>query len=191
MQHLRVSWCVLTAFLPAGALADDIDVPELGVRLNGMPDWVQMAPVAARADGFAIIGRAGDAQLEVYREEASASGDVASPRYRAQLDERFDPTVDSRDQGAPTSVGGYNAWTVVATHPQGTGTRYVCITYVIADRHLYRFAVSAAGGEHRPAEFDFLVRVLSRVKFEPVRRAPPPDPPAGDPARADPGSAPQ
>ena len=156
-----------------------------------MPDWVQMTAVAARPDGFAVTGRAGEAQLEVYREEATANGDVASPRYRARLDQRFDPTIDSRDQGAPTSVGGYNAWTVVGTHAQGAVTRYVCVTYVVADRHLYRFEVSAAGGEHRPPEFDFLVRVLSRVKFEPVHRAPPPAAPAGDPARADPGSTPQ
>ena len=49
-------------------------------------------------------------------------------------------------------------------------THYTCLTYVIVDQHLYRLAVTADGAPGRPPEFDTLVKALSGVSFEPVRR---------------------
>ena len=50
-------------------------------------------------------------------------------------------------------------------------THYTCLSYVIVDQHLYRLAVTANGSPGRPPEFDALVKALSGVTFEGVRRA--------------------
>jgi hypothetical protein len=168
----------LVALRPAAGRADDVDVPELGVRLTGLPSGAVKPEVVPGAGGHQLTTGVGDAVLTVYREDAPApaGSSVASPAYRASLDARFDPTVDSKTQGAPTAVAGHSAWTVVdARHASQTQTVYVCVTYVIVDQHLYRLAVSAASATAgRPAEFDALVRTVSDIVFEPVQRAPPP-----------------
>ncbi|HEV8017915.1 MAG TPA: hypothetical protein VGP32_05085 [Steroidobacteraceae bacterium] len=160
----------LILLCPLATNAADLDVPELGVRLTGLPDGMATPRIIARAGGHEAITRARAAELSVYREDAlaRADSDVADPAYRASLDTRFDPTIDSRTAGAPTSLGGHNAWTVVDARQQAAQTIYDCVTYVIVDQHLYRFAVRASAGQGRPAEFDALVRALSQVSFEPV-----------------------
>jgi len=141
--------------------------------MTGLPDGVAAPQVFGRSGGHEATTRAGQAQLTVYRDDApvSADNDVANPAYRASLDARFDSAIDSRELGAPTSVAGHSAWTVVDARPHTGQTVYNCVTYVIVDRHLYRFAVTATAARSRPPEFDALVRALSQVSFEPVREA--------------------
>ena len=164
-------WLCLTLLWPLVTRAADIDVPQLGIRMTGLPEGMAAPQVTGRGGGQEATTRAGEAQLSVYRENAPvpADSDVANPAYRASLDARFDSAVDSRTLGAPTELAGHSAWTVVDARPQGGHTVYNCITYVIVDRHLYRFAVTASAAQHRPAEFDALVRALSQVRFEPVQ----------------------
>jgi hypothetical protein len=164
-------WLSLTLLWPLLTRAADIDVPQLGIRMAGLPEGMAAPQVTGRAGGHEATTRAGEAQLSVYREDAPvpADSDVANPAYRASLDARFNSAIDSRTLGAPTELAGHSAWTVVDAHPQAGHTVYNCITYVIVDRHLYRFAVTASAAERRPAEFDALVRALSQVSFEPVR----------------------
>jgi hypothetical protein len=168
--------CVALVLLwPAAGRADDVDVPELGVRLTGLPSGAVKPQVLSRAGGHELTTSVGDAVLTVYREDAvaPAGSDVASPAYRATLDPRFQPTIDSKTEGAPTAINGHSAWTVVDAQrgPQAQ-TAYVCVTYLIVDQHLYRIAVSASSATAaRPPEFDALVRTMSAITFEAVPRA--------------------
>jgi len=175
----RAGLIPLTAvlLLPLTAHADDVDIPELGVRLTALPSSATQAQaqVTQHPTGYDAVMRLGTASLTISREEdpVPPGSDVADPRYRAQLDRRYRGGLESKALGAPTSVGGHNAWTVVDAHEQGSAelTHYTCLTYVIVDQHLYRLAVTADGSPGRPPEFDALVKALSGVTFELVRHA--------------------
>ncbi len=160
---------------PLAVQASDLDLPELGVRLTGLPDAATKPQVseASQPPGYDAVLRLGSAELSIYREEdpAPAGSSVADPGYRAGLDRRYHGNVESKTLGAPTSVGGHSAWTVVdARSTSADLTHYTCLTYLIVDQHLYRLAVTADGTPARPPEFDQLVRALSSVSFEPVQR---------------------
>lgn len=160
---------------PLLALANDVDVPALGVRLTALPDNASQPLVSTHGDGHEATTRLGSAQLNIFRDDgpAPAGSDVAEPSYRAILDAKFPDSVKSKLQGAPTAVGGHPAWTVVDAREEGSLTTYTCVTYVIVDQHLYRLLVSAAPAAVRPPEFDALVRALSGIQFEQVHGANP------------------
>jgi hypothetical protein len=178
----RLGVIALSAVLvaPLAAEANDIDVPELGIRLAALPSAAtkpQVSEVAQTPTGYGAVTHLGAAVLNIYREDDQVpnGSDVADPRYRALLDRRYPGGVESQTLGAPTSVGGHSAWTVVDARQQSSPelTRYTCLTYVIVDQHLYRLVVTADGNPARPPEFDALVKALSGVSFELVRRANP------------------
>ena len=172
----RSSFIALAAVLlwPLVADANDVDVPELGVRLGTLPDGMTQPQVTRRPDGYDAVTRLGLATLEIFREDdpAPAGSDVADPRYRAVLDRRYRGGVESKTLGAPTSLGGHSAWTVVDAREDSSSdkTHYTCLSYVIVDQHLYRLAVTADGSPGRPPEFDAVVKALSGVRFEQVQR---------------------
>jgi hypothetical protein len=171
MAKLSSLWLVLLLW-PLAAAADEVDVPELGVKLITLPSAASKPQVAPQGAGLIATTQLGPAVLTIYRDNASAPGgaDVADPRYRAALDARFDRSFDSKKQGAPTDIDGHSGWTVVSVQPASAGgaTQYACLTYVVAAQHLYRLLVSAASSEGRPAQFDALVTALSGIKFEPA-----------------------
>jgi hypothetical protein len=174
MQKLRGSWLALLFLWPLASHAAAVDIPELGIRLAMLPDAASKPQVEEQASGYQADIRLGGAQLSIYRQDdpAPAGSDVAEPSYRAMLDDRFGKVVDSKTEGAPTAVGGHSAWTVVdARESHGAPTDYICVTYVIVDDHLYRMTVTAQSFAGRPPEFDSLVRAMSSVAFEQVRRA--------------------
>ncbi len=162
---------------PLAVPATEVDLPELGVRLSGVPDAATKPQVSERTEqpgGYDAVLHLGTAELNIYREEdpVPAGSDVADPGYRASLDRRYQASVESKTLGAPTSLGGHSAWTVVDARTASADlTRYTCLTYVIVDQHLYRLAVTAEGSPARPPEFDQLVRALSSVSFQLVQRA--------------------
>ena len=172
----RSSFLPLTALLlwPLAAQANDVDVPELGVRLNALPSAATQPQVTQQGPGYNAVTRLGLASLNIYREDdpVPAGSDVADPRYRALLDRRYRGGVESKTLGAPTSLGGHSAWTVVDAREDSSAdlTHYTCLSYVIVDQHLYRVAVTADGSPGRPPEFDSLVKALSGVSFEQVQR---------------------
>lgn len=175
-MHGRSLPLALALLWPLAIRASDVDVPDLGVRLTGLPAAAATTAVTEQPGGHEVTTRLGAAALSIYREDQSApeKSDVASPRYRATLDAKFKGFaggVDSASLGAPTALAGRSAWTVVdardASH--ASGTVYVCLTYAIVDQHLYRLTVTATGSDHRPAEFDALVKALSGVTFVPMR----------------------
>jgi len=161
---------------PLPSQASEFDLPELGVRLTNLPSAVakpQVSEAMEHPGGYEAVMRLGTAELNIHREEAPvpAGSDVAEPAYRAQLDRRYQGGVESKTLGAPTSVGGHSAWTVVDAHSGSSELmHYTCLTYVIVDQHLYRLAVTANGSPGRPPEFDALVKALSGITFEPVQR---------------------
>jgi hypothetical protein len=176
----RSSVISLTAVLlwPLAGHANDVDLPELGVRLTTLPSAAtppQVSQVAQHPAGYDAVTHLGAAVLNIYREDDPVpdGSDVADPRYRALLDHNYRGSVESKTLGAPTSLGGHSAWTVVDAREDGSSdlTHYTCLTYAIVDQHLYRLAVTAAGSPGRPPEFDALVKALSGVTFELVRRA--------------------
>ena len=172
----RSSFVALAAVLlwPLAAYANDVDVPELGVRLGTLPDGVTQPQVTQRPGGYDAVTRLGLATLEIFREDepAPVGSDVAEPRYRAVLDRRYGGGVESKTLGAPTSLGGHSAWTVVDAREASSAdlTHYTCLSYVIVDQLLYRLAVTADGSPGRPPEFDAMVKALSGVSFKPVQR---------------------
>jgi hypothetical protein len=162
---------------PLAVEANDVDIPELGIRLTALPSAAtkpQVAEVADTPGGYDAVTHLGAAVLSIYREDdpVPSGSDVADPHYRALLDGRYHGGVESQTLGAPTALGGHSAWTVVDAREQGPSelTRYTCLTYVIVDQHLYRLIVTADGTPGRPPEFDALVKALSGVSFELVRR---------------------
>lgn len=173
MQNLRGAWLALLILWPLATHASDVDIPELGIMLTTLPAAASKPQIARHDAGFEATTRLGAALLSVYRDDdpAPAGSDVAEPNYRAMLDARFGNTVESKSEGAPTAVGGHSAWTVVDTRESKDSlTDYVCVTYLIVDEHLYRLTVTAQGSPGRPPEFDSLVRAMSGVRFEQVRR---------------------
>ena len=172
----RSSFVALAAVVlwPLAAYANDVDVPELGVRLATLPSGVTQPQVTQRPAGYDAVMRLGLATLEIFREDdpAPPGSDVADPRYRAVLDRRYRGGVESKTLGAPTSLGGHNAWTVVDAREDGSSdvTHYTCLSYVIVDQHLYRLSVTADGSPGRPPEFDTVVKALSGVSFGQVQR---------------------
>ena len=162
---------------PLAGRANDVDVAELGIRLVALPSAASQPEVNAVTQpppGYGAVTRLGPAVLNMYREDdpLPVGSDVADPNFRALLDRRYRGSVESKTLGAPTSVGGHSAWTVVDAREGGFSepTHYTCLTYVIVDQHLYRLAVTADGNPGRPLEFDALVKALSGVTFEQVRR---------------------
>jgi hypothetical protein len=167
-------WIATLLLCPLTSRADEVDVPELGVRLTSLPSVAAKPQVTQQSAGYTLTTQIGPALLSIYRDNdpAPAGSDVADPGYRAKLDARFDQSVDSKMQGAPTNVGGHSGWTVVDVRAGASGaTLYTCLTYVIVEQHLYRLTVRASGSPGRPAEFDSLVAAMSGVKFEPVQRS--------------------
>ena len=177
MHKAASAWLATLLVWPLASYADDLEVPEVGVRLTTLPSGAQKPQVTQQPEAREVTMQVGDAVLSIYRETAPAplGADVADPSYRALLDARFDKTLDSKSQGAPTNVGGHSGWTVVEARPSVTATSaatvYTCVTYVIVDQHLYRLTVSATSVAGRPHEFDALVAALSGVKFEPAQQA--------------------
>ena len=167
---LAVLWC------PLGALAEDINVPELGIRLTAVPSAAtkpQVSAVTQPPAGYEAVLHLGAAELSIFREDEPVppGSDVANPGYRALLDRRYHGNVESKTLGAPTSLGGHSAWTVVdARGGSSEITHYTCLTYVIVDQHLYRLEVTADGSPGRPPQFDELVKALSGVSFGQVQR---------------------
>ena len=159
---------------PFASHAAEVDIPELGVRLTMLPEAASKPQVEEQSAGYQAETHLGGALLSIYRQDdpVPAGSDVAEPNYRAMLDARFGKVVDSKTEGAPTAVGGHSAWTVVdASESHGVQSGYICVTYVIVDDHLYRLTVTAQSSAGRPPEFDSLVKALSGVAFEQVRRA--------------------
>ena len=163
---------------PLAGHASEVDIPELGVRLTALPSAAtqpQVTQLTQNPAGYNAMTRLGLATLNIYREDdpVPVGSDVADPRFRGLLDRRYHGSVESKTLGAPTSLGGHSAWTVVDAREDGSSdlTHYTCLTYVIVDQHLYRLGVTADGAPGRPPEFDAMVKALSGVTFELVRRA--------------------
>src|SRR5262245_66550641 len=115
------------------ARADEVDLPELGVHLTGLPSAVtkpQVSDATEHPGGQGAVLRLGAAELNIFREDdpVPSGSDVAEPGYRASLDRRYHGNVESKTLGAPTSVAGHNAWTVVdARCGSGALPRYTCL----------------------------------------------------------------
>jgi hypothetical protein len=169
MRKRGEAWLALLLLWPlAAAAADEVELPELAVRLTALPVGAGKPEVTQSASGYEATTHVGAAALRIIRqsEPVPAGSDVADPNYRASLDTKFDSAIDSKSHGAPTAVGGHSAWTVVEARESGSATVYTCVTYVIVASHLYRLSVSATGERGRPPEFDSLVLAMSGVRFE-------------------------
>lgn len=175
----RSSTMVIAAILlaPLTGLAEPVAVPELGIQLE-LPAEAGRLQVAERPAGYEASVRIGSVVLIVYRDdEAAAEGSaVTDSRYQKYLRNRFgdDPVFKGRD--ATGTVGGLDAWTLMRSGRLGALPilDYRCNTYVLADRHLYRFIVDLLGSDRR--QFDAVVKSLSDAKFGPIQRRPLPEP---------------
>jgi hypothetical protein len=117
----------------------------------------------------------GEVLLNIYRVEDPVlpNASVTDAAYREGLHADFDDNLGSNAHGEATSIAGHTAWTTISAHlwEPGPVVDYTCITYVIANQHLYRLHTFARGtAKKRPADFDAAVRAMSDITFEPVRR---------------------
>jgi hypothetical protein len=160
-------WLLLSS--PLVCAANDLVFPELGVKLSDLPTLTAGSAVFQRPTASEVITPIGSAILSVRREdrEVPSGSGLSDPTFRAALQSRFDKTLDTKAQGAMTAVGGSPGWTLIDAHKEARSplALYTCITYVIADRHLYRFMVRAVAARTRPAEFDAVVKAISNVTF--------------------------
>ena len=173
MRRSAAGLLTMVLLCPLAAQANEVDIPELGIRLTAVPGAATKPQVTEQPPGYDAVMHLGAAELNIQREEnpVPVGSDVADPKYRALLDRRYHGSVESKTLGAPTSVGGHSAWTVVDARSASSDlTHYTCLTYVIVDQHLYRLAITADGSPARPPEFDELVKALSGVSFGLVQR---------------------
>jgi len=173
MPKSAVAPLLVALLWPLAAQANEVDIPELGIRLTAVPSAATKPQVTEQPAGYGAVMHLGAAELNIQREEnpVAVGSDVADLKYRALLDRRYHGGVESKALGAPTSLGGHSAWTVVDARSESADlTHYTCLTYVIVDQHLYRLAITADGSPARPPEFDELVKALSGVSFELVQR---------------------
>jgi hypothetical protein len=164
---------LLALLWPLAAQANEVEIPELGIRLTAVPSAATKPQVTEQPARYEAVMHLGAAELNIQREEdpVAVGSDVADPKYRALLDRRYHGSVESKSLGAPTSLGGHSAWTVVDARSDSADlAHYTCLTYVIVDQHLYRLAITADGSPARPPAFDELVKALSGVSFELVQR---------------------
>ena len=173
--------CALT-FVLASAIANgkQVEIPELGVVLPSAPDKASAPQVEERPNGYAATLQIGMTGLSVYRDDKTVppNASLANAAFRNSLQSMPEGKPEPGAKTAMTVVDGHEAWTWVAAHRIGPSpfVAYDCVTFVIVDQHLYRFAANSLARGTRPPEFVSAVETMSSARFEPIRRLDPPPP---------------
>lgn len=162
------------------AYGKEVDIPELGVVLPGVPDNASGPQVIERPSGYAATLQIGMTDLSVYRDDKTvpSNASLANAAFRATLQALPEGKPEPGAKTAMTIVDGHEAWTWVAAHREGPSpfVIYDCVTFVIVDQHLYRFAANSLAQGTRPPEFVSAAETMSSARFEPIRRPDPPPP---------------
>jgi TonB family protein len=162
---------VLASLWPLAACAEALDIPELGVRIPNLPPGTAKPEVYARVNGYSALLRIGTATLSIARvqEAVPAGSDVREASYRTAQEAAFYEDLGAKVHGEATSINGHAAWTNNSAVRSGDRpVSWSCVTYVIADQHLYRFTAAAWGGEKPPADYTAAVQAMSDATFVPV-----------------------
>lgn len=169
MRRIRNLQLWVLLFSPLVCAASELLIPETATKLNELPAPAAGSEVFRRPTAVEVITPVGPAILSVRREdtEVPSGRNLSDSGYRAELRSRFDKTLDPKIEGVMTSVGGSPGWTLVDARKDAHShlSVYTLISYVIVDRHLYRFMVRAVGTPARPAEFDGLAKAIGNVTF--------------------------
>jgi hypothetical protein len=182
-----IIWLALVFLWPLASRAVEVDIPEMGIRIAGLPSGASARKPRDKFDAYFTEVRIGNADLEIYRleEPVPAGATLTDASYRKGVPANFG---DNRPKlwSKATFLSGHPAWTTY-WGVKLSGAYYAdynCITYVIADQHLYRLRASMATswdphGPERPADFDAAVQAMSNITFEPISR--PVDAPGSSP----------
>jgi hypothetical protein len=158
----------------------EIAIPELGVVLPGVPDKASAPQIVERPSGYAATLQIGTTGLSVYRDDKPVppNASLADAAFRAGLQVMPEGKPEPGAKTAMTVVDGHEAWTWAAARRAGPSpfVIYDCVTFVIVDQHLYRFAANSLAQGTRPPEFVSAVETMSSVRFEPLRSPDPPPP---------------
>src|ERR1700683_4009843 len=139
---------------PLAALAEPLEIPQLGIRIANLPSGEIKAQVTRRVDGYEATLHLGTGVLTLARldDPVPPGTSIGDAGYRKiqQADFHEDLGPDVFEQAA--TVAGHDAWTRFSAHrwtsvvPQGLADdsiRYTDVTYVIVDEHLYRLSGGA------------------------------------------------
>lgn len=174
MQRTMLGPLVATACLmPLACIASEIELPELGITLRDLPQFVAKPSVHERPQGYeASTSFAANTRLTVYRQDEPVTpGSLEDASYRASVLAPLGEPQDWKDKGRMTSIGGHEAWITLHVTRLGPVSANRITLYTVVDQCPYRMMVTAIGSKP-PAEFDAVVKaVQSAAAFEPVRRS--------------------
>lgn len=169
----KLSELVLTALLlaPFASHANEVELPELGLRVIGLPSGIATPQVNERPAGYdATIDFGAGTFISIYRQEKPVSpGSLLDADYRKSLLTNVDAAKDVRSAGKIISVGGHDAWMVIDAHVPNLLQIHACALYVVVDEHVYQMLISALAQKSR--FMVFVNDLVARVTFEPIRRA--------------------
>jgi hypothetical protein len=173
MQRTSAMMFAIASLLPVASVASEVVLPELGIRLTGLPISSRKPQVTERPAGYeGTVQISPTTVLIIYRaDDPIPPGNFTDASYRSSLFAKLDDSKAGTVKGTLTSVGGHEAWAIVDAERVGPLAAYRYTAYLTADQHLYRITVTALGSQ-RPAEFDAAVKaVSSSIAFEPVQRS--------------------
>src|SRR5438309_398808 len=108
--------------VPVMGHANEVDVPELGIKFFDLPSSASTPQVNERPAGYEATVYMGEfaTSLSIYRQENPVSpGSIADAAYRASLQTEFDDNSEWKGKGTLTAVDGHDAWTIVDTRRAG------------------------------------------------------------------------
>ena len=167
----------LTPLWPIASYAGGIDIPQIGVHIGAnivqASDNAPITPqVLQRLDGYEAVLPLGVATLRIARvkDPVPMGSDIRDAGFLATEQAEFYDQPDPTAHPQATTVAGHDAWSIVTVRSGGLLTiNFRCVTYIVADQHLYRLVASATGTDKKPPpDYEAAVRVMSALTFVPV-----------------------
>jgi hypothetical protein len=194
MHRIITATAALLLLQPLVGYSADLDIPEIGVYLTNLPAGSTKSTLSESLDSSAIAVHVGKVALFILRldDPVPAGTSVTDSAYLKALRENFGDKLDPKADGRATTVSGRAAWTeyrgvisplvtVVTGGRASTLSQvatYTCVTYVIANEHVYRLSANttapydAHAPNDKPPDFVSALKAMFDLTFQPVVRPP-------------------